>query len=94
MRAEPATLTPTLSQREREEQTTCLLSMLPSRKVLTCCNALYAERQQRQAVIGMCFNIVEAHPEFRSQKSEHRIHFQRSMPVLRLAHGVLKTKNI
>ena len=35
MRAEPATLTPALSQREREGQTTCLLSTEPSRKALT-----------------------------------------------------------
>jgi 5-methylcytosine-specific restriction enzyme A len=34
MRAEPATLTPALSQREREEETTCFLSALSARKAL------------------------------------------------------------
>jgi hypothetical protein len=34
MREEPATLTPVLSQREREGNTTCYLSLLPGRKAL------------------------------------------------------------
>ncbi len=34
MRAEPATLTPTLSHGEREGETTCFLSQLPGRKAL------------------------------------------------------------
>jgi hypothetical protein len=35
MRTEPATLTPALSQRAREGETTCFLSLLLGRKALT-----------------------------------------------------------
>ena len=65
MRAQPATLTPTLSQREREGETTCYLLQLPGRKALIrVCDTLGGPAIRFEGAAGpdagLIFNLSQA----------------------------------